>query len=226
MSDQRSLAAEPIVDAYRKHYAATFARFGPTSRGVDWGEWPDVHIRYGKMLEVIEPVHAAQATVSLLDVGCGFGGLLDYAKSRGTSIDYTGIDLIPEMVSHASKNHPDARFTVGDIFTLSESQSFDYAVCNGILTLKLETSILDMDQFARLLIRQIFSVARRGIAFNMMSSHVNFMAPHLYYKNPLEIIAFCSMELSRRFRLDHAYPLYEYTVYVYRDDATPAAGAP
>jgi SAM-dependent methyltransferase len=223
MSDQQGLAVDPIIEAYRKHYAATFARHGATSRGADWGEWPDVHIRYGKMLEVIEPARAAQATVSLLDVGCGFGGLLDYAKSRGITIDYTGIDLIPEMIDHASANHPDAEFTVGDIFTLPESQSFDYAICNGILTLKLETSILQMDQFARRLIRQIFSVARRGIAFNMMSSHVNFMVPHLYYKNPLEMIAYCSMELSRRFRLDHAYPLYEYTIYVYRDDEKPAA---
>jgi len=151
---------------------------------------------------------------------------LDHAKSRQIAIDYTGIDLIPEMIDHASTNHPDARFTVGDIFTLTESQSFDYAVCNGILTLKLETSILDMDQFARRLIRQMFSIVRRGMAFNMMSSRVNFMAPHLSYKNPLEMIAFCSMELSRRFRLDHAYPRYEYTVYVYRDDEKPAAAGP
>jgi hypothetical protein len=78
-----------------------------------------------------------------------------------------------------------------------------------------------MDRFARRLIRKMFSLARRGIAFNMMTSHVNFMAPNLYYKNPLEIIAFCASELSRRFRVDHAYPLYEYTVYVYRDHARP-----
>jgi hypothetical protein len=65
----------------------------------------------------------------------------------------------------------------------------------------------------------MFSLARHGIAFNMMSSHVNFMAPNLYYKNPLEITAFCATELSRRFRVDHAYPLYEFTMYVYRDRA-------
>jgi hypothetical protein len=68
MPNQQGHAAEPLIEAYRKHYAATFARYDATSRSADWGEWPDVHIRYGKMLEVIEPARAAQTTVSLLDV--------------------------------------------------------------------------------------------------------------------------------------------------------------
>ena len=210
---------KPIIEAYRRHYAATFAEHGASSRGVDWGEQPDVDIRYGKMLEVIE--QGAAACPSILDVGCGFGGLLDYAKRRGLELEYSGIDLVPEMIEHARNAHPAARFVVGDILAMTEAQCVDYVVCNGILTLKLEASILDMDRLARRLIRKMFSLARRGIAFNMMTSHVNFMAPNLYYKNPLETIAFCGTELSRRFRVDHAYPLYEYTVYVYRDQAGP-----
>jgi hypothetical protein len=42
MPNQQGHAAEPLIEAYRKHYAATFARYDATSRGVDWGEWPDV----------------------------------------------------------------------------------------------------------------------------------------------------------------------------------------
>ncbi len=220
MDDPTANLGEPIIEAYKRHYAATFAKHGASSRGVDWGEWPDVHIRYGKMLEVIEQDGAATSP-SILDVGCGFGGLLDYAERRGLELDYSGIDVVPEMIEYARNAHPGARFVVGDVLSMADNQCVDYVVCNGILTLKLEASILDMDRFARRLIRKMFSLARRGIAFNMMTSHVNFMAPKLYYKNPLETIAFCAAELSRRFRLDHAYPLYEYTVYVYRDQAGP-----
>lgn len=216
MHDSTARLGESIIEAYRRHYADSFARHGASSRGVDWGEQPDVDIRYGKMLEVIEAGGAA-ARPSILDVGCGFGGLLDYAERRGLQLDYTGIDLVPEMIEHARNAHPSARFTVGDVFSMSERQDFDYVVCNGILTLKLEASILDMDRFSRQLIRKMFSLARRGLAFNMMTSHVNFMVPKLYYKNPLEMIAFCATELSRKFRVDHAYPLYEFTIYVYRD---------
>jgi SAM-dependent methyltransferase len=222
MSEAASLADAAIVEAYRAHYTGTFAKHGASSRGVDWGVWPDVQIRYGKMLEVIE-LGATATPPSLLDVGCGFGGLLDYSIEKGVAVEYSGIDIVPEMIEHARSAHPIARFHVGDVFSLSESQSFDYVVCNGILTLKLEASILDMDRFSRRLIRKLFSLARRGIVFNMMTSHVNFMASNLYYKNPLEIIAFCSTELSRKYRVDHAYPLYEFSIYVYRDRAQMSA---
>jgi SAM-dependent methyltransferase len=215
---------DEIIDAYRAHYAASFARHGATSRGVDWGEQSDVDLRYAKMLEVIEPHCATGKPVRVLDVGCGYGGLLDYVKSRRIVVDYIGIDLVPEMIEHARERHPDALFTVGDILSSNDPLDVDYAICNGILTLKLESSILDMDRFARRLICKMFSIVRRGIAFNLMSTHVNFSVPNLYYKSPVEILAFCG-ELSRRFRLDHAYPLYEYTAYVYRDEAaTPCGG--
>jgi len=216
MSDGTVPIHDPIVDAYRAHYTGSFAKHGPTSRGVDWGEWPDVHIRYGKMLEVIEGP-AWDARPSLLDLGCGFGGLLDFVRGRGLNLDYRGVDIVPEMIAHARQTHPDIAFDIGDVLGFADEPIADYVVCNGILTLKLESSILDMDRFARRMIRKMFSLCRRGIAFNMMTSHVNFMAPNLYYKNPLEIMSFCATELSRRFRIDHAYPLYEFTVYVYRD---------
>ena len=50
-----------------------------------------------------------------------------------------------------------------------------------------------------------------------MTTHVNFTAPNLFYKNPLEMLAFCTTELSRKFKIDHAYPHYDYTMYVYRE---------
>ncbi|MBV1703238.1 MAG: class I SAM-dependent methyltransferase [Hyphomicrobiales bacterium] len=219
MTDLSSTADAAILDAYRAHYVRTFSAHGPTSRGVDWGAPGDVDMRYGKMLEVLEP--DAGVRPSLLDVGCGYGGLLDYADARGIALDYSGVDIVPKMIAHARAKHPSARFEVADALALPDAPVADYVVCNGILTLKLEASILDMDRFARRLIRKMFTLARRGIAFNMMTSHVNFMAPTLYYKNPLEIAAFVSGELSNRFRLDHSYPAYEFTVYVFPARSQP-----
>ena len=138
MPGRKEFKDEQIVDAYRAHYAASFARHGATSRGVDWGEQGDVDLRYAKMFEVIEPQDVGRKPVTVLDVGCGYGGLLDYAKSRGIVIDYIGIDLVPEMIEHARAKHPDACFAVGDILSRSEPLEVDYAICNGILTLKLK----------------------------------------------------------------------------------------
>jgi SAM-dependent methyltransferase len=206
---------DEVSDTLQEYYTKCFAEHGPSPRGVDWHNWQSLALHYDKMLAVIEP-GVTQGSVALLDVGCGFGGLLDHAKSKGIRLDYTGIDIVPAMIEHGRKRHPDATFASTSIFDFAPAKSFDYVVCNGVLTEKLDVSIAEFDVFARRLISRMFELAGRAIAFNLMTTHVNFTAPNLFYKNPLEMIAFCAAELSPKFAVDHAYPHYDYTMYVYR----------
>jgi SAM-dependent methyltransferase len=195
------------------HYSQKFKEFGPTPKGVDWGENDDVLLRYEKMLNIIEP---GIKTPSLLDVGCGFGGLYTFAKEKNIKINYAGIDISENMISYARENITDAQFFEGDVLEFTPPKPFDYVVCNGILTQKLKISIREMDDFSHLLIPKLFSLCSRGIVFNLMTTKVNYMVDNLYYRNPVEILAFCLTNITRRLRIDHSY-LYEYSVYLYRE---------
>lgn len=206
---------ESVTKRLKDHYEKTFSEFGASSRGVDWGKNEDVQLRYENMLSVI--TSKSVESVSILDVGCGYGGLLDYAVNCDVKLDYTGIDVAKNMIAYANLHHENSSFFVGDVLHHPFHQQFDYVVCNGILTQKLATTIKDMDHFAYALIRRMFDLCKTGIAFNIMSNKVNFMAENLYYRSPVEMLSFCLDNLSSKVRIDHAYPLYEYTVYVYRD---------
>jgi len=209
----------PISAALGRHYEQTFARFGATSQGVDWGaDQARLDLRYEKMLAVLDG--AAAPRPSLLDAGCGFGGLLAFARARGIDLDYVGVDMAPSMIDWARGRFPDARFLAGDVFddALVAPGGVDYVVCNGILTQKLDVPLREMDGFARDLIRRLFALARRGVAFNVMTDRVNFFAGNLFYKSPVDMLAWCLAEITPRVRLDHSYPLYEYTVYLMRDE--------
>jgi len=202
-----------VSSQLRDHYSRTFNEFGATPKGVDWGKIEDVLLRYEKMLNVIE---FGIETPSLLDVGCGYGGLYMFAKERNVKIYYTGIDISDNMITYAKENISDAHFCVGDILEFNPPQPFDYVVCNGILTQKLKISIKEMDDFSHLLIPKMFSLCTRGIVFNLMTTKVNFMVENLYYRNPVELFAFCLTNLTRRLKIDHSY-LFEYAVYLYRE---------
>jgi hypothetical protein len=80
-----------------------------------------------------------------------------------------------------------------------------------------------MDVFLRCLVAKMFGQCRIGIAFNVMTTHVNFMAPNLYYRNPSELLAWCMTELTTKIKMDHAYPLFEYTLYLYKENAVGIA---
>jgi SAM-dependent methyltransferase len=214
------MAIDPISEALRVHYAEKFRIHGATSQGVDWGaDTSRMLLRYRKMLQLLDS--PAVKKPSVLDVGCGFGGLYDYAASLGLEIDYTGIDVAANMIEWASQHVAGGRFLQGSVLSHEFSGRFDYVICNGILTQKLDAPGLEMDQFASALIRRMFALAERGVAFNVMTTKVNHFAPNLYYRNPAELLAWCLTEITPHVALDHSYPLYEFTVYLHRAPVSP-----
>ena len=56
--------------------------------------------------------------------------------------------------------------------------------------------------------------------------HVDYQSDDLYYANMGETLEFCQKMLSRYVVLRHDYPLYEYTVYVYRSAVTRQSHGP
>jgi|WetSurMetagenome_2_1015567.scaffolds.fasta_scaffold18272_6 SAM-dependent methyltransferase len=204
-----------VSRALRAHYEETFRRYGPTSKGVDWGEDTNRQaLRYQKMLNLIKP--GQKDGTSLLDVGCGYGGLLEYANQNNVRLQYTGIDIAENMVRWAQEAFPRATLMVGDVLEIGLPNRYAYVVCNGILTQKLNVPGIEMDAFAGKLIRRMFDLCEVGTAFNVMTTKVNFYSNNLYYRNPAELLSWCLSEISPHVRLDHAYPLYEYTIYLYR----------
>ncbi len=207
---------DPISKALAEHYSEKFSRHGPSSEGVDWGsDQAKMFLRYDKMLSIAD--FAARNPVSLLDVGCGYGGLQQYALSNKIDLDYTGIDVAGNMIEWATANLTSRKFIEGDILDYKFDRQFDYVVCNGILTQKLEAAGLEMDQFANQLIRRMFSLCTIGTAFNVMTTKVNYYSNNLYYRNPAELLSWCLSEITPHIKLDHSYPLYEYTIYLYRN---------
>ena len=62
----------------------------------------------------------------------------------------------------------------------------------------------------------MYPLARRGIAFNVMSKHVDWERDDLFHL-PFDVLAaFLRAEISRHYQFRADYGLYEYTAYVYR----------
>lgn len=211
-----------VTQLLHDHYRATFLAHGASSLGVDWGPREEAtRLRHDMMLAVADGFSGGG---TLLDVGCGYGALADHIDARGLALDYTGIDVVTEMIDEARRRHPSRSFLQGDFLELDAAGTFDYVVCNGILTQKLAATTLEMNAHARRLITALFATCRRSCAFNVMTTYVNYQVDNLYYRNPAELLAWCMAELTPHVRLDHAYPLFEFTLYLYRDNGRSAPG--
>jgi SAM-dependent methyltransferase len=204
---------QPIVDYYEKH----LREYGTSHKGVAWPKAEDVDLRNQVMLGVCG---AYAGPMSILDLGCGFGLFADYlrSESRLGAIDYLGIDLSLPMVEEARRRHPELRFEARDVLAdpLAE-RSIDYVIMNGVLTVKASLSHEEMEEFATALIQSAFRSARRGLAFNVMSEHVDWKREDLFHWPFDRAAGFLRKTCSRHvvFRAD--YGLHEYTAYVYRE---------
>ncbi|MCW8888505.1 MAG: class I SAM-dependent methyltransferase [Gammaproteobacteria bacterium] len=122
----------------------------------------------------------------VLDFGCGFGDLNGYFSEKGIEVDYTGIDLSPELLNEASYRHPDATLFEGDLFEFDPAAlSFDYAFASGSLSEPLE----DGGDYTRKTITRLFDSCRKGCAFNLLD------AAHEWTANRLDLQSFDADEM-------------------------------
>jgi hypothetical protein len=89
-------------------------------------------------------------------------------------------------------------------------------VLNGVFTCRRDVPEAAMMEYMAATLKACFGLARKGIAFNVMSKLVDWERDDLFHV-PFDALAqLVAAHLSRDFIIRHDYGLYEYTTYVYR----------
>ncbi|MBS0362492.1 MAG: class I SAM-dependent methyltransferase [Proteobacteria bacterium] len=207
----------PPADVLLAQYEAHFRAHGRTPQGVNWPNAKDLVRRFDVMLGLLRP---GPGRPSLLDLGCGPGLLLDHLETIGRrgAIDYSGIDLSEPMLDAARRHWPGYDFSRRDIVgDPLPARAFDYVILNGVLTWRPSVPRPAMVDYALELLTAAFAAARVGVAFNVMSKHVDWERDDLFHWGFDEMAAAVGARLSRHLAIRADYGLYEYTVYVYRE---------
>jgi cyclopropane fatty-acyl-phospholipid synthase-like methyltransferase len=213
------VAHEHFKQRIEQHYADLFARYGDSSRTA---QYPDRHNQEARF-RILSQIGIAPDS-KILDFGCGLGDLLGYLRqSIGYHGEYVGYDLSVDILAAARRKvnqsgYQNARFEHRDIFKEPPAESFDYTVVCG----SFNVGYGDNNSYIPAALRLLFAATKRGLAFNLMSTYVDYFDPGLYYAEPEVIFAYCKEELSPAVTLRHDYLLkpdtvpYEFTVYVHR----------
>jgi SAM-dependent methyltransferase len=200
------------------HYEACLAAHGDSHRGVDWPNASDAAKRYDVMLDMLTHPRRAPG-VSLLDFGCGAGHLLEHLNRFGPAdVQYLGADISPRFVELCREKFPGRSFTLVDALCEPDRlPEADFIVANGVFTEKRALSWEAMWDYTQRMITSLFRNARIGLAFNVMSHHVDWEREDLFHLSFDTLAAFLKAQVSRHFIFRADYGLYEYTAYVYRE---------
>ena len=122
---------------------------------------------------------------TLLDVGCGTGNLLEYIKSKGINVSYTGVDILEKMIKQAKNKQLDADFHHVDIFknNIFSDGSFDVIYASGIFNLNLGNN----RDFLVNALELFFKLASDAVVFNLLHCESPNREDKYFYCHPDEI---------------------------------------
>ncbi|NZA25315.1 class I SAM-dependent methyltransferase [Luteimonas sp. SJ-92] len=206
---------QDIAARQAAYYGSLYEQHGPGVDAVASGNQVYKNLRYEKLASMFGQDHA----FSVHDVGCGVGHFYEFLGKHypERKIDYSGTEITPAFVEHCKSVYPDKDFQLRDLSAAPFPEKYDYLVFGGTFYHLAGSDSAEFWEFVKRMLTHGFMSARKGIAVNFVTGYVGYRLPDLFYGDVGEVTRFISSDLSRFFTVDHASPLFEHTICVYRD---------
>lgn len=203
-----------LLAKVERYYDGRLREHGATARGVDWPSELSQRLRFEQLARLLPPGRP----FTLNDVGCGYGGLVEFLDEAGLQADYLGVDVSGAMIEAArarSGSRPAARFQVGSV----PERTADYAVASGIFNVRLDVERGSWEDYVLAGLDMLDACSRAGFGFNCLTSYSDpeRMRDDLYYADPCALFDRCKRRYARNVALLHDYGLYEFTILVRKE---------
>lgn len=165
----------------------------------------------------ISDIFFGDTNFSLLDVGAGVGDYFGYLSRifPEKKITYQGSEIVPEFCNLAREKYPEISINTMNILE-DDIESYDYVIMSGIFHQRGETTLVEWRHCMRDMLIKAFQICKKGIAFNVLSNYAEYEREGNFYADLHELQDFIVRSLSRFYTLNHAYPLFEATIFVYQ----------
>ena len=201
----------------KSYFADLLKTHGANYLGLGWNSMSAQEIRFDQLIKIV-----GHSPYSLLDYGCGYGGLYDYLVRSGHAPIYYGYDIVESMIIQGRRTHPPIKGGHPDhpnchfSMDLATIPKVDYSIASGTFNMKLDTPAELWTASVLIELNTMWSHCTHGLAFNLLTSYADQdrLRPELYYADPCFFFDFCMRNFSRHVTLLHSYNLYDFTILV------------
>lgn len=176
-------------------YHAMLDHHGAVPAGVCWSDLDGQLLRFDLLCAGIDTAR----TVTVNDVGCGYGALFDYLASRFALSGYCGTDICEAMLQEAGRrvSGPQVRFEQSALPVAVA----DWSLASGTFNLSGGADPDEWRELVRLVLTAMARHSRTGLAFNMLLPDA--LHHSLWGSEPAEWIDFCAQRLHGQPTLVH-----------------------
>jgi SAM-dependent methyltransferase len=194
--------------ALERYYRSQLEGHGAPEKRVGWNTAQGQRVRF-ETLASVGPLKGAK----VLDIGCGLGAFWGYLREKGVRVDYTGVDLFPNVIREARKLYPDAKFQVRRILSQPfRAGSFDYSFLSGVFNVKVR----DNWRYMRTVLASALRQSRKAVAFNVLNAEAGIRERDRFTVSSKELADFgWSLGVSRVHLMDHYHHL-DLTLFLYK----------
>ncbi len=201
------------IDTYR----GNFLKYGNTPLGTFQNNTATQYERFNQLLMPLllyKPQH-----FSICDVGSGVCDLHKFLKMQNIKHNYTGIEIVQEMIETAKAENPSLRLLNQDILADDFQETFDFVVLSGTFNIPGDVNHAEWQTFILKVIEKMYKLCKISTSFNALTSYSTFRSNGLFYLNPLLVLDHIQKNMSRHTILNMNSPLYEVTYTIFKPEA-------
>ena len=202
-----------IATRQRHLWEQKLKEYGDLPQAVGSESFEHKELRYRHISRVFD----GDTGFSLLDVGAGVGDYFGYLNRvfPEKNIMYRGLEITSVFCQRAREKYPGITIDTANILE-DNVEPHDYVVMCGIFHQRGEVSLDEWQQFMERMLIRGFQICRKGMSFNVLSHHAEYLRDGNFYVDLNELQDLIVEKLSRFYTLDHALPLFEATIRVCR----------
>ena len=192
-------------------YNSRFDAYGPKPEASLWFSKSRQLARFSKITEAILS-RVSNTECSIGDIGCGYGGFLDYLAAHHSDIGfkYYGYDIAYRVIAYCSKNLQTANATF--LQSSRPTRKADFHVMSGTYNYAPNMGVGPWRSYMRDEIKHIFSATNKCIVFNLMIADKAYISKSsIFYEEMEHFLSFCRQELGKTTILEHPLLKHEKT---------------
>jgi hypothetical protein len=210
--------SEDIVEKQRRFYLEKFKKYQDAPQSLSYNDRVTQYVRF-EMLNRLFRHENEEHSFSVHEIGSGLAHYYEFLKERTRyQVEYSGSEVVEEFIRHTAGKHPSLKIFHRDITQDIPEDRYDYLVLSGTFNPIQDVEKDRWNSFVERMILNMFRMAKKGIGMNFLTGYSDFTEKALYYCDPRDLYDFIQRNLSRYFIIDNSYPLYEFTVLVYRSE--------
>ena len=197
----------------KKLYSDNIKTFGIDSRSVGWNSPESQNLRFEKLLEVISDKND---NFTINELGCGYGELFKYLEKHNYDFNqFNGYDISKPMLEECQKYIGESSklnlFNNAKLITKA-----DYTITSGIFNTPFDNNLIEWEKYIHATLLNMYEFSNNGIAFNFLTTAVDYRNENLFYQDPSKILSFCLENFGKNIVLIHDYYLHEFTMIVFK----------